>query len=157
MERRSRRIQTVGIPLVFGVLAVALLVIVVNLGGSPIMATVNRSAMATINGETHAHITWDEEGIGPRETVVLLPPQYHDALQVPIVELPTGAVEVSGRGPGFQMPSIPIALLTTIIGAMLGIVVVNTMRGYGYVRGTGESGSMDPVDVSEDRGFYWRS
>lgn len=155
MERRSKWTQAVGIPLLFVVLAVGLLVILINLG-SPIMATVDRSTMTTINGETHAHITWDQDGARPRARTVVLPHQYLDAAQVPIIVLPNGAVEVGGRT-GLELPSVTVALVTAIIGAMLGIVVRNTIRGYGYVRGTGESGSMGPVDVSEDRGFYWRS
>ena len=47
--------------------------------------------------------------------------------------------------------------VVALIGAMFGLVIVNSLRGHGFVRGTGEPGSMQPADVDEDRGFYWRS
>ncbi len=48
-------------------------------------------------------------------------------------------------------------VLVLVLGALLGVVMVMTVRGYGYVRGTGEPGSRPKVDVAEDRGFYWRT
>lgn len=43
------------------------------------------------------------------------------------------------------------------LGFLLGLVVLGSLRGYGYVRGDGEPGSKPEVPVGEERGFYWRT
>ena len=43
------------------------------------------------------------------------------------------------------------------IAALLGFVVQYTVRGFGYVPGTGKPGQTNPTEVAEDRGFYWRT
>ena len=48
-------------------------------------------------------------------------------------------------------------LLGAGIGLLLGVVMVMTIRGYGYVRGDGEPGSKPHIPVGEEEGFYWRT
>ncbi len=43
------------------------------------------------------------------------------------------------------------------VAALLGAVVQSTLRGFGYIPGTGKPGQTNPVEVAEDRGFYWRT
>lgn len=51
----------------------------------------------------------------------------------------------------------PAVLVTAgSIALAFALVVVATIRGYGFVRGTGQSGEMTPDEVQESRGFYWR-
>lgn len=49
------------------------------------------------------------------------------------------------------------SLLAAGFGFLLGLVVLGSLRGYGYVRGDGEPGSKPEVAVGEERGFYWRT
>lgn len=44
-----------------------------------------------------------------------------------------------------------------VIGLLLGIVVDMSLRGFGYVRGTGQTSETPDLDVGEERGFYWRT
>lgn len=48
-------------------------------------------------------------------------------------------------------------ILAAVLGFLLGLVVLGSLRGYGYVRGDGEPGSKPEVPVGEERGFYWRT
>lgn len=53
-------------------------------------------------------------------------------------------------------PSATVLMITALIGLAFAVVVLAAERGFGYVRGTGRSGEMNPDDVQESHGFYWR-
>lgn len=46
--------------------------------------------------------------------------------------------------------------VTALIAFLFAVVVLATVRGFGFVRGTGQPGEMTPDEVEESRGFYWR-
>lgn len=85
-------------------------------------------------------------------------------VRIPESELDVGTVPVWSDGAeGFTTEDPRYVLtpgdyiLAAGLGALLGVVMVMTVRGYGYVRGTGETGSTPGLNVAEDRGFYWRT
>lgn len=45
---------------------------------------------------------------------------------------------------------------TAAVALLFAVVVLATVRGFGFVRGTGQPGEMKPEDVEESHGFYWR-
>lgn len=155
-QRRSEWAQLVVVPLVFAALAVGVLLVIVNLN-SPVMAEIDRTSVVIVDGEMQASIQWPAGEEAVRRAEVALPLEYQTETRVPIDVHPDGTIEVLEPKRGIEVPPIALAVLVALIGALLGLVVVNTLRGYGYVRGTGEPGTMQPADVDEDRGFYWRS
>ena len=97
------------------------------------------------------------EGPAPYDVVadLVLPPEHHSADTVPVRVLADRSIEIAETG--FRMPRIGLLAIFAGLGALAGLVIVFNARGYGFVRGTGEPGTMQPSDVDEDRGFYWRS
>lgn len=53
-------------------------------------------------------------------------------------------------------PSAWTVAVTAGISLLFAIVVLATLRGFGFVRGTGRPGEMTPEEVEESHGFYWR-
>lgn len=45
--------------------------------------------------------------------------------------------------------------VTAIIAFLFAVVVLATLRGFGFVRGTGQPGEMTPDEVEESHAFYW--
>ncbi len=43
------------------------------------------------------------------------------------------------------------------VAFLLGLVVDLSLRGYGFVPGTGGAGQTNPEHLDESRGFYWRT
>lgn len=53
----------------------------------------------------------------------------------------------------------PLAIsvaVTAVVAFLFAVVVLATLRGFGFVRGTGQPGEMTPDEVEESHGFYWR-
>lgn len=105
------------------------------------------------------------------EVRIVLPPAQSGGSEVRLVRIPEGQVEdgtlaiwwadqVGGEvlleDPRYQW-TVGHYLLAAGFGLLLGLVVLGSLRGYGYVRGTGEPGSKPEVAVGEERGFYWRT
>lgn len=86
---------------------------------------------------------------------VVLPTEYHSATTVPVRVLSDWSIEIDETG--MRMPRGGLLAIVAGLGALAGLVIVFNARGYGFVRGTGEPGTMTLADVDEDRGFYWRS
>jgi hypothetical protein len=84
-------------------------------------------------------------------------------VRVPEEDVADGLVVVWRDEEGFTVVDPGSALstgdfiLVGLLGALLGAVMVMTVRGFGYVRGTGDVGSTPDLAVAEDRGFYWRT
>ena len=65
--------------------------------------------------------------------------------------------EVSVVAPGEDTgPSGTVVVITALISLAFAVVVLATVKGFGYVRGTGRYGEMEPDDVKESHAFYWR-
>ena len=152
-RRRSKWVQLVGIPLVTAALGAAALIGIVNIRQEPQMAKV--TSRTVIDGETVARI---EAPAGPMSVVVaevVLPDEYRTATTVPVRVLSDRSVEVGDQG--FRLPGTGLLAVVALMGALLGLVGVNNLSGFGFVKGTGQPGETQPADVREDRGFYWRS
>lgn len=142
---------------VFAGLGVIAFVLANGLQAGPTDAEIlAESAVDVGNGEVEVRIEWSFLAT-PQTTefeTVRIPASALDTESVPIWRLPDGAFTLDDPthhlGPGDYA-------MGAVLGALLGFVVVSTLRGYGYVRGTGEPGSMTTNEVREDRGFYWRS
>ena len=54
--------------------------------------------------------------------------------------------------------SVPIYVLviTGVVALVFAVVVLATLRGFGYVRGTRRAGEMTHEQVQESNAFYWR-
>ena len=156
MARRSTWIEYFGVSLAVTLLAVGVLLIFVNMNGA-IMADVDPDSVIVVDGQIQAVVTWPSGGADVRTGQITLPLEYQTETQIPINILPDGTVSLDESNQGFRLPPVPLVILVAAIGAMLGLVSVSSVRGHGYVPGTGEFGTMQPVDVDEDRGFYWRS
>jgi hypothetical protein len=142
-------------------LAVVGLILLNNLQAGPVAAEIDLSTATPIgNGDVRVQISWTFPS-NPEDVQVA-------EVAIPASQVDVGTVDVwptterDGQ-PGFTLidPSYQLTpgdyILAVVLGALLGIVMVMTVRGYGYVRGTGEPGSHPRVDVAEDRGFYWRT
>ena len=158
-RRRRQRIELLVVPSVLAVLAAGLLIGFANLGGGPRVGTI--TARSLVDGEMVARIEAPApySGFsGSREVVVvklILPIDYHTATTIPIRVLSDGSVEIVETR--LRMPATSLLIVVGVFGALAGLVIIFNVRGYGFIRGTGEQGTMQPSEVREDRGFYWRS
>ncbi|HEY5890133.1 MAG TPA: hypothetical protein VIW94_05485, partial [Acidimicrobiia bacterium] len=140
-------------------LAVLGLIVVNNLQPAPVQAEIVAGSERPVSGtEVVVDIVWSFPSTpGQIETATV---------RVPSTQVEDGFAEVwpdrqdaagfTTVDPNYQLTPGDY-VMALVIGALLGVVMVMTMRGYGYVRGTGEPGSRPKVDVAEDRGFYWRT
>jgi hypothetical protein len=144
------------IPLV-GIIAVFGMVFIHRVVNPPVEAQIlAETATSTADGLVEVTIQW---------TFVSSPDDVETAtVRVTQTQLDEGTILVWRDGkdrittvdPRYQLNAGDY-ILAFALGALLGAVMVMTVRGYGYVRGTGEPGSRPSVDVAEDRGFYWRT
>jgi hypothetical protein len=158
-QRRRQLMELLAVPSVLAVLAAGLLIGFVNLGAGPQVGTI--TARSLVDGEMVARIEapapysgWS----GSREVVVVelkLPIEYHTATTIPVRILSDGSVEIVETR--LRMPATSLLIVVGLFGALAGLVIIFNLRGFGFVRGTGELGTMQPSEVDEDRGFYWRS
>ncbi len=153
--RQKQRAQLIGIPLLVGAIAVAVLLGIVNARPEPQIARVTSRTL--VDGEMVAKVEapapYDPSAVIVAD--VVLPVEYQTETTVPVHVLSDRSVEVAE--PGFRMPRTGLLVAVALLGAGFGLVIVNNLRGYGFVRGTGQPGTMQQADVREDRGFYWRS
>jgi len=128
---------------------------IVNIRSEPQMAKVTSRTL--IDGEMVARIEapapYDPSSVFVAE--VVLPAEYHTATTVPVRVLSDRSVEVGDQS--FKLPGTGLLVAAALIGALFGLVIANNLSGFGLIRGTGKQGEMQPADVREDRGFYWRS
>lgn len=157
VARPHKRKRDWWVVLITAVLAVIVLFLTNNLQADPVQATiVDESATPAGRGMVDVEITWSFPST---------PDEIESAkARISESQLKAGTVPVWRDGDGSftiedprYIPTQADYLLAAGLGALLGVVMVMTVRGYGYVRGTGEPGSQPQVDVAEDRGFYWRT
>lgn len=145
------------VPLVVAALAVVALWGFHNLPSDSIPATIIEStASEPVDGQVDVTISFSFPSN----------PETIERRQVTISEdqLDTGVIPiwvVSGDTFSLKEPGMFLTpfdfVLAAVIGGLLGVVMVFTMQGYGYVRGDGEPGSRPEVPVGEEQGFYWRT
>lgn len=139
--------------LVFALIAVPAVsaLAVSQLSTAPITAEVVAASVSEFDSRAEGTVRWTDAD-GTRRTATLELTDEH---------LTTGTVPIQpaeGTGEVWVVEGPPILAMTMAAGvaALLVLVVFGTLRGYGYVRGTGRSGEMSTADVQESRGFYWR-
>lgn len=144
------------LPIVFAALALGGLFILVLLQPEPVYGTV-LSVREGNDGEMYATVEYVDPQSG--ETVVdslLFPLQHLDAETVPVWPGNGGnQPQIGAFGRVELTPTLAVSVAG--IAALLGFVVQFTVRGFGYVPGTGKPGQTNPTEVAEDRGFYWRT
>lgn len=117
----------------------------------PIMAEVVQASAVEGDSRVEATVRWTEDG-GTRRTATL---ELEDEHVTP------GTVPIQtdgGSGEVWVIDGPPVLAMAVAAGLafLLVLVVAGTLRGHGYVRGTGRPGEMSTADVQESRGFYWR-
>jgi hypothetical protein len=98
-----------------------------------------------------ATVQWvDADGTTHIE-LVELPAEYEQVKQIPI--WPDDGVTPTQFGELAVAITPGLLLVTGTIAFLLGLVVDLSVRGHGYVR----NGQMDPKELEESSGFYWRT
>ena len=156
-RRRKSWVELVVVPVVVAALAGGALIGFVNLGGEPRIGRVTSRTL--VDGEMVARIEapapYSASGGDVVVAELVLPREYHTAMTVPVRVHSDRSVEIAETR--FRMPRTGLLSIVAALGALAGLVIVFNARGYGFVRGTGEPGTMQRSEVDEDRGFYWRS
>lgn len=145
------------IPVLTAALAVAAFMLFDSLQPPPVEAEIIEGTTVAVGDQTRVRVRWvDETSTRPivRTRDVLVPGDFDLTGTVPI--------RVEGNDAHFQDPggsdlSPVVVAVTAAVGFALGLVVLGSLRGYGYVRGRDQSASLTPSEVREDRGFYWRT
>jgi hypothetical protein len=120
----------------------------------PFMAQVVDPSVTRTDDGFVGNVTWiDDEGVR-RVSSVELTSEHVDSGTVPVVTV-EGEVSVVDPSEQTQVP-ITVLLVTAAIALAFAVVVLATLRGFGFVRGTGRAGEMTPDEVQESRAFYWR-
>ncbi len=157
MNRRRQFIELLVVPIVLAVLAAGLLIGFVNLGGGSQVGTITDRSL--VDGEMVARIEAPAPFAGTSGSLVvvelILPLEYHTATTLPVRVLSDWSVEIVETR--LRIPAYGLLIVVGLFGALAGLVIVFNLRGFGFIRGTGEQGTMQPSEVREDRGFYWRS
>ncbi len=158
MNRRRKDLAALfAVPLFVAALAAGALIGIVNMGGGPQEGIITSREL--IDGQVVARVEASAPYAGPSSNVVVaelvLPTEYHTAETVPVRVLSDWSVEIAE--PGMGMPGTGLLGIVAGFGALAGLALVFNARGFGFVRGTGELGTMQTSEVDEDRGFYWRS
>lgn len=111
---------------------------------------IERTVRVDEDGRRTATVRW-EEGFGSYVRTVVIPEMFEGADQVPLARVDGDYFVAVPRGVDWVVTGF-----AGLAGALFGAVVVGTSAGFGFVRGTGELGTMTETDVSEAYGFYWR-
>ncbi len=118
-----------------------------------VIAEVVESSVESTEAGLVGDVTWvDEDGVR-RVRSLELTAEHVTAEYVELTVDEVGEVRVAAPAQG---PSATVLVVVALIGLAFAAVVVATVRGFGYVRGTGSYGEMDPDDVKESHAFYWR-
>ena len=119
------------------------------------VAVVESSAEQTDTGSVVAEVRWtDGDGIR-RVRSVEMSAEEAQAGTVQLVVDPSGGVRVVDPSEGFGSP-VTALMIAALVGLGFALVVLASVRGLGYVRGTGSYGETDPREVEESHAFYWR-
>jgi len=118
----------------------------------PIMAEIVQASVVEDDSRIEGTVRWIGDD-GTRRTAT--------TLELTNEHVATGTVPIltdGGRGEVWVVDGPPVLAMAVAAGLaiLLVLVVAETLRGHGYVRGTGRPGEMSTADVQESRGFYWR-
>lgn len=118
-----------------------------------VTAEVVESTVESTDAGLVGNVTWvDADGVR-RVWTVELTSEHVAAGYIELTVDEGGEVRVVAPAQG---PSATVLVVVAIIGLAFAAVVVATVRGFGYVQGTGRYGEMEPDDVKESHAFYWR-
>lgn len=101
------------------------------------------------------NVQWTDDGGIRHNRRVELTPEHVTSGTVPLVVDASGDLMVVDPAEYGRVPLTGMAIAAGI-GLAFAFVVVATMRGLGFVRGTGQPGEMTSDQVQESRAFYWR-
>jgi len=133
------------------VLAVAVL-LWLGQPAEPFTAEIVSSSSSETDQGLVGDVSWvDEDGIRRVRTFDLTEQQVSSGTVLLVnTENQVGIFDPS-RDSG---PSGPIISATAAVALLLAVVVLATVRGFGFVRGTGQAGEMTTDEVEESRAFY---
>lgn len=143
------------VPFVFAGLGIVAAVLFNNLQADPVDARIIAgSAVDVGEGRVDVRIIWTDRVSLERTATIRIGSELLESETIPIWLDPYGEVVLDD--PTYHLTPLDYAL-GAALGGLLGLVVVLSVHGYGYVRGTGAPGEMTATEVREDRGFYWRT
>ena len=141
------------------VLAVSVLAVafVVWLGqsseGEPYRAQVIQSTVEPTDEGFVDNVTWSEDdGVRHVRRISLTGGQVESGT----VLLTVTEGELRLFEPDRRSVPIYVLVITGVMALVFAVVVLATLRGFGYVRGTGRAGEMTHEQVQESNAFYWR-
>ncbi len=144
------------LPIAFPIIALLSLVIVSLIQPEPVYGSV-LSVREGHQGTLYAKVEFTHpESSETVVEIVVLPVPYSGDQTIPLWPGNDWNPPMVGL---FGRIELTPALMLSVAGVatLLGVVVQLTVRGFGYVPGTGKPGQTDPIEVAEDRGFYWRT
>ncbi|MDH3190401.1 MAG: hypothetical protein OEM39_07165 [Acidimicrobiia bacterium] len=143
------------VPFIFAGLGIVAVVLFNNLQADPVSARIiSGSAVDIGDGRVEVLISWTDRVPLERTARIRIGSELLENETIPIWLGPDG--EPLLDDPSYHLTPLDY-VLGAALGGLLGLVVVLSVRGYGYVRGTGAPGEMTATEVREDRGFYWRT
>lgn len=118
-------------------------------------ASVIGSTVTSTDGELVGNVRWTSDDGVRHNRHVELNPQHVTSGTVPLVVEPNGELTLVDPSEYGRVP-LPVLAWAAAIGLAFAFVVLATMRGLGFVRGTGRPGEMTPEELQESHAFYWR-
>lgn len=153
-SERSTRLSEVVFVSAFPLLVVGA-ILWLNRPAEVIEARVIESTVEPTDRGFVGNVVWvDADGVLHNRGGVDMTPQHVTSGTVHIV-IPEGELVVVDPDEYGQVHPA-VLVVAALIALAFALVVVATMRGYGFVRGTGRSGEMTQDELQESHGFYWR-
>lgn len=135
--------------------AVVAAVLWLNRPAEVVTARIIDSTVTSAEGGFVGNVHWIDDGGIRHNRQVEMTPEHITSGTVPLVAEVGGEVTVVDPAEYGRVP-LTVLALAAAIGLAFALVVVATMRGFGFVRGTGRPGEMTPDEVQESHAFYWR-
>lgn len=121
--------------------------------GEPYRAQVIESTVEPTDEGFVGNVTWfDDDGVRHVRRFEMT----RDQVESGIVLLTVTEGEIRLFEPERRSVPIYFLVLTGVVALAFAVVVLATLRGLGYVRGTGRAGEMTHEEVQESNAFYWR-
>lgn len=152
-SKRSGRLFEAVFVLAFPLLVVGAL-LWLNRPAEIINAQVIESTVETTDTGVVGNVIWSDANGVRHNRRVDMTPEHVTSGTVPFVISEGELVVVDPAEYGRVSPAVLVT--AALIAVAFAVVVVATMRGYGFVRGTGRSGEMTQDELQESHGFYWR-
>ncbi len=138
------------IPVVTTLLAFVPLVVVTNNTDDSFAARINPESVTVVDAGLQVSVEWiDRDSRTAMSGVLTISRTLAEATSLRVRMTVSGDLELFSSG--FRWPDRPLMIFVGSLGALLGLVIVNSLAGYGYV---GDRSSRR--SVREGRGFYWR-